>query len=393
LLVGEEQVYEWRADGIVAKPRLLAEAFNRQDFDAQLIGRSQLHGRYPDNLYAQIIRTHMGDGSQHRRVVKWSQNRWQKLQGPLADSQDTVEIVESEKGTLAVGCVSKRCFFQPVSGTPLVPRFTWQAGCSTRMASVLAAEVDDTGTLHVLGNECSTGRVLLERWPKGKTKSQVELLSAIEPRQDGLFPLHVGLGIFEGEPWVWGVEWVWGGPSVGQRVLTRRTGGTWPLEELLCDSPVVAFSIWRGYHVAVCDKLLMRPPGADWVVAKAEVTDVLSELQLVDGRLLLRDSEGLWQFAPPGVPDDAPKLSLNLPCPGYSVDLGINKDLARARKLIEPLGDLRKEMVLAATSWEEDKLFLVAPDQQTAFAATNTLKLQSEPKCLPGEFRTFATTD
>ena len=88
----------------------------------------------------------MGEGSEHRRVLKWSQNRWQKLAGPLGDSPDTLAIVESESGTLAVGCVSKRCFFQPVSGAPLVPRFTWQAGCSTRMASVLDAEVDDTGT-------------------------------------------------------------------------------------------------------------------------------------------------------------------------------------------------------------------------------------------------------
>ena len=83
---------------------------------------------------------------------------------------------------------------------------------------------------------------------------------------------------------------------------------------------------------------------------------------------------------------------MNLPCPGYSVGLTNGKDLAQARKLIQPLGDLRKEVVLAAI-WDRDNLLLVAPDQQTAFAAANTLKLQSEPQCVTSEFRTFATAD
>ena len=82
-----------------------------------------------------------------------------------------------------------------------------------------------------------------------------------------------------------------------------------------------------------------------------------------------------------------------MPCPGYFVDLGIDQDFARARELLKPLGDLRKEMVLAA-GLAPDSIFLIAPDQQTAFAVANRLKLHNEPACFTNDqFQTFVTAD
>lgn len=49
-------------------------------------------------------------------------------------------------------------------------------------------------------------------------------------------------------------------------------------------------------------------------------------------------------------------------------------------------------MVLAATS-DQNKIFLVAPDEPMASAAARTLGLQSEPDCLTDDFQTFVTAD
>ena len=387
LLVGERQVYEWREDAIVAKPRLLAEAFSQQDLQQQTGHPSELQGRYPDGLYVQVMRARAGEAAWRRRLLRWSNGRWQRLGGLLADSRGAIVMLELERGTLAVGCVSERCFFQPVSGTPIVPRFAWQLACRSRMSAVLDAAIDVAGGVHVLGNECSTGRVLLESWPKGETRSSVEVLAGATPRPEGHDALDIGLGFFDDEAWVWGVEWFWGGGPVTQRLLTHRAGGAWPLVELPCDSVVTDFSIWRGYQVASCNQLVVRPPGVDWRVV---VQDTAAKLQLFEDRLLLRNSDGLWQFSPPGT--EAAPLTLELPCPGFSIDLGIAKDFGLAKKLVRPLGDLRKEMVLAA-SWDRDKAFLIAPDETSARGAAQALGLQSEPRCLQDEFQTFETAD
>ena len=387
LLVGDRQVYEWRDGGIVAKPRLLAEAFSQQDLQQQAGQRSQLQGRYPDGLYVQVMRARAGEAGWRRRLMRWSNGRWQRLGGPMTDSRGAIAVLEPERGTLAVGCVSGRCFFQPLSGTPIVPRFAWQAACGTRMSAVLGAAIDVAGGIHVLGNECATGRVLLESWQKGETKSSVEVLAGVTPRPEGHDALDIGLGFFDDEAWVWGVEWFWGGGPVTQRLLTHRAGGAWPLVELPCDSVVTDFGIWRGYQVASCNQLLMRPPGAGWSVV---VADTSAELQLFDDRLLLRTGDGLWQFSPPGI--DAPPLTFELPCAGFSIDLGIAKDFGLAKKLVRPLGDLRKEMVLAALG-DQDKTFLIAPDETSARSAAQALGLHSEPRCSGDEFQTFETAD
>lgn len=387
LLVGNGQAYEWHDTGIVARPRLLAEVFSNYDTESQFGYSAALQGSYPDHLYVQIFRARAGEPTYRRRLLKWSQNRWKSLPGPLADTRSTVLVVRTERGMVAVGCAAERCFFQPVQGTPRVPRFSWQAGCATRISEILAATVAEDGTIYVLGNECSSGRVLLESWARGATKSRVEVLDQVSPRPEGFLP-NIGLGVFEGEPWVWGLEWFYGGGPVTQLLLTHRAAGTWPLEELPCQTGVVNdFAIWRGYEVAACNGLMVRPPGGDWTTPN---TDLHGSLELVDGKLLLA-GERLWQFAPPGASDDVPKLTLTLPCPGYAVDLAIDKDFARARKLIRPLGDRRKELVLAAT-WD-DTVFLVAPDESTAASAKATLNLSHDPICLNDQFQTFVTAD
>jgi len=171
-------------------------------------------------------------------------------------------------------------------------------------------------------------------------------------------------------------------------LLTHRAGGAWPLVELPCDSVVTDFGIWRGYQVASCNQLLMRPAGADWSVV---AEDTAAKLQLFEGRLLLRNNDGLWQFSPAGT-EATPPLTFALPCPGFSVDLGIAKDFGLAKKLVRPLADLRKEMVLAA-SWDQNKTWLIAPDEMSARNAANALGLQSDPSCLRDEFQTFETAD
>jgi len=388
LLVGDRQVYEWSESGFVAKPRLLAEAFSQYDSESQTGFPAGLQGAYPDNLYVQVMRARAGEPSYRRSFLKWSKDRWQKLPGPLADSSGPVTILEPAQGTLAVGCVSERCFFQPVQGKPLVPRFSRQAGCATRMAAILDAELDAAGTLHVLGNECNTGRVLLESWPKGSAKSHVQVLVAVTPRPEGYEPVDIGLGIFDNEVWVWGVEWFWGGGPETQLLLTRRAGAAWALEQPPCDTLTVSdFAIWRGYQLAACDRLVMRAPGEAWTRTDVEVGGFV----FINGQLLISRGDGMYQFTPPGV-EPGPKLAFNLPCAGQYIDLGIKKDFAAAKKFVEPLGDLRNEMVLAA-AWDQDKIFLVAPDEPTAAAAANRLGLQSEPECLTDQFQTFTTAD
>ena len=81
-----------------------------------------------------------------------------------------------------------------------------------------------------------------------------------------------------------------------------------------------------------------------------------------------------------------------MPCAGFSIDLGIAKDFDRAKQLVRPLGDLRKEMVIA-TAWDQDKTFLIAADEASALTASKALGLQSEPRCLQDEFHTFETAD
>jgi len=390
LLVGHMQVYEWRDTGIVAKPRLLAEAFSQVDLHGDMGFPYALQGTYPNNLYVQVKRIRLGAPGIHERVLRWSKDRWQPLAGPLGDTQQTVVILESEQGTLAVGCVKERCFFQPVVGTPLVPQFSWQAGCSTRMSAVIGAAIDQSGTLHVLGNECSTGRVLVESWTKGATQSRVEVLSAATPRPAGDYePTDIGIAVFENEPWVWGLEWLWSDGPVTQTLLSHRADGAWPLERLACDEqPVRGFVAWRGYQFAVCNTLMLRPPGGSWSVTKVEA----GYPRLVDGQLVFEHDGGLSRFVPPEASADAAELSFDLPCPGHFIDLGIGKDVARARKLVRRLGDARKEMVLAMAG-DRDAMFLIAPDAQTASAAASTLGLQSEPECLLDDFHSFVAPD
>jgi len=390
LLVGHMQVYEWRDTGIVAKPRLLAEAFSRVDLRGDMGFPYALQGTYPNNLYVQVKRISFGAPGVHERVLRWSKDRWRPLAGPLGDTQQTVVILEAERGTLAVGCVHERCLFQPVAGTPLVPSFSWQPGCSTRMTSVIGAAIDGDGTVHVLGNECSTGRVLVESWPKGSTKSRVEVLSAATPRPAGDYePTDIGIAVFENEPWVWGLEWLWSAGPVTQQLLTHRAGGAWPLEELVCDAPNVrGFFAWQGYQFAVCDTLALRPPGGRWGATKVKA----SHPQLVDGQLVFEHDGGLSRFAPIRASANGAELRFDLPCAGHFIDLGIGKDVARARKVIRRLGDARQEMVLAMAG-DRPTMFLIAPDLDSGYAAANTLGLQSEPDCLLEDFHTFLAPD
>ena len=388
LLVGDRQAYEWRESGIVAKPRLLAEAFSLYDWESQTGFRGGLQGTYPDKLYVQIMRARAGEPSYRGSFLRWSKDRWQRLAGPLGDSSGPVAILEPDRGTLAVGCVSERCFFQPLQGKPLVPRFSWQAGCATRMAELLDAELDKAGTLHVLGNECKTGRVLLESWPKGSTKSHVQVLTAVTPRPEGYEAVGIGLGIFDEEIWVSGVEWFWGGGTETQLLLTHRAGAAWVLEQPPCDTLTISdFAIWRGYQLVSCNRLVLRPPGEAWTLTDVEI----GGFEFIDGQLLIVRSDGMYQFTPPGV-EPEPRLAFNLPCAGQIIDLGIKKDFAAAKKLVEPLGDVRQELVLAG-GWDHEKVFLVAPDEPTATAAAHKLGLQSEPECLTDQFQTFATAD
>lgn len=389
LLVGDMQIYEWRDNGIVAKPRLLAEAFSRVDVQGNMGFPYEVQGTYPHNLYVQVKRIRFGAPGVHEPVLRWSKDRWQRLVGPLGDTHQTVVILESERGTLAVGCDKEHCLFQPVAGTPLVPRFSWQPGCSTRMTAVIDAAIDASGTVYVLGNECSTGRVVVESWPKGTTKSRVEVLSTATPRPADSEANDVGIAVFDKEPWVWGLEWSWTDGPATQKLLAHRADGAWPLEQLACDAPAVrGFVAWRGYQFAVCETLMLRPPGGSWGDTKA----VASHPQLVDGQLVFEHDGGLSQFAPPDTNADASELNFDLPCAGHFIDLGIGKDVAHARKFIRRLGDARKEMVLAMAG-DRDTMFLIAPDLETASAAASTLGLQSEPDCLLEDFHTFVTPD
>jgi len=133
---------------------------------------------------------------------------------------------------------------------------------------------------------------------------------------------------------------------------------------------------------------MLRPPGGSWGATKVEAT----QPQLVEGQLVFEHAGGLSRFVPPETSAGARELRFDLPCAGQFIDLGIGKDVARARKLVRRLGDARNEMVLAMAG-DRDAMFLIAPDLQTASTAASRLGLQSEPECLLEDFHTFVTPD